>query len=145
MVTYQNKDVNLKTVYSIEYIDNKKDLEYVNSGRCDKGEPWDRYKRKESDNADEAFSWYMVMFVRNDLYDVKIFEQTMLNGELVKEEYIEPAQTTRWSISNAVNRDMEKKIESLQETNSILMESIEKYEAFIKKYNAEKMFKEFVA
>ncbi len=48
MVTYRDKETDLTTVYLIEYIDNQRDLDYVNSGRLDKGEPWERYKTNHS-------------------------------------------------------------------------------------------------
>ncbi len=35
-------DVKLVTKYIFEYIDNEDDFKYVQSGRIDQGEPWER-------------------------------------------------------------------------------------------------------
>jgi hypothetical protein len=143
MVTYQSTSHNIKTVYTVEYIDNQNDADYVSSGRIDKGEPWERYKTKVFQSADSAFSLYVLMLVREDIYDVQLFEQLYLNDEVVREQYIEPVNTLQWSIRMAVSKEMEKRIESLGEANEMLSGEVAQYESFVKKYNAQKTFKEF--
>ena len=143
MITYQKDGVDIKTTYSVEYIDNQKDADYVNSGRIDKGEPWERYKKKEFTDADKAFSLYMVMLVREDIYDVQFFESVYLNGELVREQYVEGVPTLRYSLKTAVNRLQQTQMDRLQATNTALSEEIEFYQAFVDKYKIEQMIKDF--
>lgn len=143
MITYQKDGVDIKTTYTVEYIDNQRDADYVNSGRIDKGEPWERYKKKEFTDADKAFSLYMVMLVREDIYDVQLFESVYLNGELVREQYVEGVPTLRYSLKTAVNRLQEIRLDRLQDTNDTLSEEVKIYQSFIDKYNAKSTFEKF--
>jgi len=144
METYKKEGINLITRYTVEYIDNQKDLDYINSGKFNHGEPWERYKTKQFDNMDEAMSLYMVYLVRSDIYDVKLFEEIILDGETIRENYIEPTSTTAYSLKNAVNKSMyemkskaEKQVETLETENNL-------YKQFIKQYNSEKLFNEYM-
>lgn len=143
MITYQNAETNVKTTYTVEYIDNQKDADYVNSGHIDQGEPWERYKKKEFTDADKAFSLYMVMLVREDIYDVQFFESVYLNGELVREQYVKGVPTLRYSLKTAVNRLQQTQMDRLQSTNAALSEELELYQAFVNRYKIEQRIKDF--
>jgi hypothetical protein len=143
MEMYKKANVNLITRYTIEYLDNEKDLDYVNSGRIDKGEPSDRYKTKQFDNMDDALSLYMVWLVNDRIYDIKLFEQILLDNEIVRESYIEPKNTTAYSLKTAINKGLydnlgkaEKQVETLETENNL-------YKQFMKQYNTEKTFFEY--
>ena len=143
MITYQKDGVDIKTTYKVEYIDNQKDADYVNSGSINQGEPWDRYKKKEFTDADKAFSLYMVMLVREDIYDVQFIESVYLNGELVREQYVEGVPTLRYSLKTAVNRLQQTQMDRLQSANAALSEELELYQAFVNRYKIEQRIKDF--
>lgn len=143
MITYQDKDVDLTTTYSIEYIDNQRDLDYVNLGKFNNGEPWERYKKKVFDDIDSALSVYMIMYVREDILDIKLFEQIKISGETIREQFVEPATTTRWAVRRAVNKEMENTIVRLKEETKITLNALSDYEGFVKKFGVEKAFKEY--
>jgi hypothetical protein len=46
MIAYKKEGLNLVTKYSLEYIDNKQDFDYIESGSIANGEPWN-ITRKE--------------------------------------------------------------------------------------------------
>lgn len=134
----------LETRYIIEYIDNENDFDYVNSGKINQGEPWDRFKKRIFDNIDAAISLYMVYLVWDKVYCVKLFEEIIVDGETVMERYIEPKSTTAFSVKTTINKKMynaneeaEQRIEELEKINSA-------YKAFIKKGRGEEMFYSFL-
>jgi hypothetical protein len=143
MEMYKKSGVNLITRYTIEYIDNEKDFDYVNSGRIDKGEPSDRYKTKQFDNLDDAMSLYTVWLVNDRILDMKLFEEIILNGETIRESYIELKNTTSHSLKTVINKNLydnnvknETKIETLETENRL-------YKQFIDIMHADKMFSEY--
>ena len=142
--TWKKEGINLITRYTVEYIDNEKDLDYVNSGKFNHGEPWERYKNKVYDNMDDALSIYMVYLVRYDIYDVKLFEEILLEGETILETYIEPSSTTAYSLKTWINKSLyeekskvEKQVDMLEIENNL-------YKQFMKQYNVEKTFNEYM-
>lgn len=143
MVTYQDKDIDLATTYTIEYIDNQADLDYVSLGKFNNGEPWERYKKKVFDDIDSALSVYMIMYVREDILDIKLFEQIKISGETIREQFVEPTATTSWAVRMAVNKEMENTIVQLKENAKTVSSVLHDYECFIRKYGAEKAFKEY--
>lgn len=144
MVAYKKEGINLVTRYTIEYMDNEKDLDYVNSGKFNQGEPWERYKKKVFDNMDDAISLYIVWLVNDSILDIKLFEELILDGETIRESYIEPKSTLSYSLKTWVNKNLyennvknETKIETLETENNL-------YKLFIKQFNAEKTFNDYL-
>ena len=127
MISYKDKSVDIKTVYILEYIDNKKDLDYINSGSIAYGEPWERYKTKQFDNLDDAISQYMIYYFSKDIYVLKLFEEIKLNGETVRESYFEPIHglggAIRKHINNS-NKEEKDSIKQLEEENRRLKELV---------------------
>lgn len=143
MEMYKKSGINLITRYTIEYIDNEKDLDYVNSGRIDKGEPSDRYKTKQFNNLDDAMSLYTVWLVNDLILDMKLFEEIILDNETIRESYIELKSTTSYSLKTVINKNLydnnvknETKIETLETENRL-------YKQFIDIMHADKMFLEY--
>lgn len=152
MVSWQNKGVNVDVRYTVEYIDNQKDWNYVCSGSNKNGEPGDRYKVKHFSNLDEAMTSYLVGFfcmcsegqTHNTIYDVKLFEQVLLDGEVVRESWIEPSPTVLHSLHQTFGVEHTNELYNLRRQKQSQIEMLGKYEAFIKAYHAEENFKKFV-
>ena len=144
MEMYKKEGINLITRYTVEYIDNQKDLDYINSGIYKHGEPWERYKTKQFDNMDSALSIYMIYLVRSDIYDVKLFEEIILDGETVRESYIEPTSTTAYSLKIAIDRNMYEQNSKTQQQVETLEAENNLYKQFMKQYNSEKLFNDYM-
>jgi len=140
-ITYQKEGMKLETVYTIEYIDNKKDFD-----RLDKPsslyEPWELYKTKQFTNMQDAISIFVLMYSRDSIYDVKLFEEIKLNGETIQERYLTQLDNFGAITDNETQR--------IRNTNFALKDAIKDYEdeyssfpAFLKKYHAEKTYKQF--
>ena len=116
MISYQKENSGLEIRYSLEYIDNKKDFDYISSGKFSRGEPWERYKKKAYSSLDEAMSYYVLYLFNPQIYDVKLFE------EIVREAYIEPVSTFSWRLKKILNQDLNRangKIKDLEKVNSL--------------------------
>ena len=122
MISYQKENSGLEIRYSLEYIDNKKDFDYISSGKFSRGEPWERYKKKVYSSLDEAMSYYVLYLFNPQIYAVKLFEEVLIDGETVREAYIEPIPTFSWGLKTILNQDLNRvneKIEDLEKLNSL--------------------------
>lgn len=133
MISYQKESVKIETRYQVEYTEREEE------------------RIKSFPSLDEALSFYLVMFFRmcstNDpdcIDDVKLFEQVVLDGEVIRESWIEPVNTILHSLRTTF-RD-----ESIREVNDLRMQmdestkEIDSYKAFIQSIRAEENFKNFV-
>lgn len=135
MIGYKKEGINLITRYSVEYVNNKKDWEYICSGKISDGEPWEHYKIKQFDNIDSAMSFYIIYLVRDDIYDVKLFEKILLNGEIIREVYIQPDSTMIFSLKTAVNKALYETNNRLKEYNELLQEENSLFKEYLKMFN----------
>lgn len=122
MISYQKENSGLEIRYSLEYIDNKKDFDYISSGKFSRGEPWERYKKKAYSSLDEAMSYYVLYLFNPQIYAVKLFEEVLIDGETVREAYIEPVSTFSWRLKKILNQDLNRangKIEDLEKVSSL--------------------------
>ena len=153
MVTYQKKGVRLEIHYTVEYIDNKKDWEYVCSGSIKHGEPWERYKTRHYSSLDEAMTQYLIRFFdmcstkekdgQIGTFDVQLFEEVLLDGETIRESYIEPESTTLHGLRTTFGREQVDELDSLRRLTDEQSDLLARYTDFTKKYNAEDLFKKF--
>ena len=49
MVSYQDSAVDIETRYTVEFVNNKKDWDYICKGIFNHGEPWERYQSRKED------------------------------------------------------------------------------------------------
>ena len=104
MVTWQKQGTEIKTRYTVEYITDKNDWQRVCDG--DHDAPWELYKTRVYESMDDALTFYLVRFFDENTFDVKLFEQIEVDGEQVRESYIEPAGHILDSVRAAVDLDM---------------------------------------
>jgi len=130
--TWMKKDTDVKRIYSLEYIDNKKDFDAAATGDCINGiEPWERYKTIEYNNASQAMIAYVVRKYNPYIYDVKLFETIYVNGEQVAETWIEIDSTAEYILKSFVNKSMVNRNLKLSETIDIYKSEVEVYKKFI--------------
>lgn len=142
MVSYQDSAVNIETRYTVEFVNNKKDWDYICKGIFNHGEPWDRYQSRKYSSLDDAITFYLVHYFSDATYDVRLFEEILLDGKVVRETYFDSSSLGHYIRSN-INKAMEDEILKLRDGSRDTQELISKYDAFIEKYNANKTFKEF--
>src|SRR5699024_10939587 len=69
-------------------------------------EYWERYKKKAYSSLDEAMSYYVLYLFNPQIYAVKLFEEILIDGETVREAYIEPVSTFSWRLKKILNQDL---------------------------------------
>lgn len=142
------------TVYTVEYIDDKKTWDkmcYISDNYCSidkeaRKELWEFYSKREFDNIESALEFYMVRLIDSETFDIKMFEQIYVNGELIFEQFIEPNSTVKFHMENILNKEMRQKIDDLERRVQQAEESVRLYQNFMKlmeeKYG--QLFNEFV-
>lgn len=138
---------NVESLYTVEYIDDLKTweqfLDVTGSGYNETIEPWELYKKRTYDNVRDALTFYMIKYVQETTYDIKLYEEIQVNGETVLEQNIEPSATTKWSLREIVNGNLNRWNERLENENDLLGKENEEYRAFLKDMNAEETFKKW--
>ena len=154
MVSWQKQGVNVDVRYTVEYIDNQKDWNYVCSGSNKHGEAYERYKKKHYSSLDEAMSQYLIGFFvmcstkeedkPRGVFDIRLFEEVLIDGESVRESWIEPTSTVLYNLHQTFGVEHTSELYSLRQQKQDQADMLAKYEAFIKAYHAEENFKKFV-
>lgn len=137
-------DKKIETKYTAEFVTDKKDYAYIIGGRCNDGEPWEKYQKKEFDDLDKALEFYMRGLVDDSFLDIKLFEQIFVDGVCQRESFIEPPNTLRFYLRTTVNKELEKEIRSLREKNERLNEVGELMREFVCMYHMEDRLNEFI-
>ena len=101
---------NVETLYTVEYIDDpetwEKFLDVTGTGYDGTIEPWELYKKRTYDNVADALAFYIVRYIQEDTYDIKLYEEVRMDGETILEQNIEPARITKWSLRTSVNENL---------------------------------------
>lgn len=122
MITYihENYRNRLKTRYTVEYINNQKDMDYVQSGKISLGDPCDRYKKRTYDCIEDAIRFYMVSLFNTSILDIKFSEEILLDNDVVRESYIEPYGTFENTIIKLINEGLYKALQRAHESTEAL-------------------------
>lgn len=72
MVSYQDSAVDIETRYTVEFVNNKKDWDYICKGIFNHGEPWERYQSRKYSSLDDAITFYLVHYFSDATYDVRL-------------------------------------------------------------------------
>ena len=140
----------LRINYHIEIINDKKTWEkllWVTENYKEyRIEPWELYTNKDFDNFEKALEYYMVWYVSNQCYDIKMWEQIYMNNEMIYEEYIEPHCTTRSKMRRIIDRDTYYILRDYERTAEELEKENNLYKGFIKAMGKqyEEMFNKYV-
>lgn len=84
------------------------------------------YTKKEYDSIENALEYYLCWYVNENCYDLKMWEQIYVNGEMVLEQMIEPKSTCKSVMRHSIDREMkdrmnkaESKVEELERSNTL--------------------------
>lgn len=125
MVTYTNNNYKnrLETRYTLEYIDNQKDMDFVCSGKISDKEPWERYKKKIYTDLDSAMSAYIIYHLNDNIYFCQLLEEIILEGETIRESYIEWDSSIDSTICKILQTDAEEEIKKVNNEIDVLEKS----------------------
>lgn len=140
-VGYTKDGVSLKTVYTIEYITDKRDFDRVCSGKH--YAPWELYKTYKTDSLQQAMTVFLAHYASALTYDVKLFEEIYVNGELIREQCI----TDIMSFSRICDRNEKRLADIICAKDEIIKEQAKVVEEMevIKRAFGKKQYDEFIA
>lgn len=111
----------VETKYLIESITDEKTW-----SKFLKTEDINLYTKKEYDSIENALEYYLCWYVNENCYDLKMWEQIYVNGEMVLEQMIEPKSTCKSVMRHSIDREMkdrmnkaESKVEELERSNTL--------------------------
>lgn len=130
----------VETKYIIESITDEKTW-----NKFLKTEDIDLYSRREYNNVSEALGYYLTWYVNENCYDIKMWEQIFVNGEMVLEQMIEPKGTTKNYMSQSIDREMKDRMHRAEVKTQELQEQNKMYSAFIDRMGEQfkEMFNDF--
>ena len=141
---------NLRINYHIEIINDAKTwdkflkaTESLNAPHSDA--PWELYINRDFDSFEKALEYYMIWYVSDECFDIKMWEQIYMNDEMVYEEYCEPHRCTKSEMRRIVDRDTYDRLHNYDMQTKELEKSNELMSGFIKVLGNqyEDMFKDF--
>lgn len=88
--------------------------------------------KKDFDNFEKALEYYMVWYVSDQCYDIKMWEEIYMDDEMIYENYVEPHCTTRSEMRRIIDRDTYDRLEVYERTTKNLERENNLYKGFIK-------------
>ena len=135
---YAKEPDKTKTKYIVESIRDEKTWdEFIRT------EDLDLYEKRTYDNIADALTFYLTWFVSDDCYDIKMWQQIIIDEEVILEEFIEPKGNTVNNIRDQIDRDMKRRLYNLERENEEIKRTNEIMNNFIKAIGTEGMFKNF--
>ena len=103
------------------------------------------YTKKEYDSIENALEYYLCWYVNENCYDLKMWEQIYVNGEMVLKQMIEPKSTCKSVMRHSIDREMKDRMKQAERKAEELEHSNELYKGFLKVMGKqfEEMFKEY--
>lgn len=141
MVTWTKQDADIKTLYTVEYVMDANNWKRICDGKHPA--PWELYQKKQFDGLDAALTFYLVRLFDAATYDVKLFEEIHVDGESVREAYIEPAGPVFDGIRSAIDLDMRNRLNKLEEQTAVQEKELADYCRFISKCKLDWDFRAF--
>ena len=89
--------------------------------------PWELYTNKDFGSFEKAMEYYMVWYVSDNCYDIKMWQQIYLDDEMVYEGYCEPACTTRSEMRRMIDKgtyerlgNYDREVKELEHQNKLM-------------------------
>ena len=137
---------NVETHYTIEFIDDPKTWErFLKADNINNSyEPWELFTVKEYDNITDAIRFFIVKGSHEGTYLIQMMENIYYNGELILENPVEFSDDLYTAIAINVNKDIQERLVKISNAYESILQLIEHYKNFLKKYHAEEQFKTYL-
>lgn len=145
---YHNSDLDVKTVYDVEYIANERDYRRLmdDAGRIENGmivcEPWECYSKRTFDNLQYAMNFFMCKCSDEFGSFAKLCERVLLDDDIVQEKILESPICA--SVRERINKEMEKSYWEMRKSAEELEKSNKMMREYIEYTKQERLFEEFL-
>jgi hypothetical protein len=132
--SYIKPNTDIKTKYQIEFTRNQKIFDIMDTSKF----TFDMLNKIEFDYLQDAINTYNVLYYDESVLHVMLFEQIILNDEVILEQC---KDNTSISI---LPRSVQNRVNQIELENEEYKKDKEQMKAFIKKYKAEDIYKKFI-
>lgn len=130
----------VETKYTVEYVNDAKIWKKVlKTDDC-----MEMYSKREYDNISDAITFYMTWFISDQCYDIKLWEQVFVNGEMVLEQMIEPKGNVINNMRTQIDRDMKESLHKAKNQVKQIETENNTLKDFIKHIHAEEMLSQYI-
>jgi len=136
--------------FVLEYCDNPKKFDRLGKVGVEIDDVYDRiiFEEKETDRfrgfESIAYQRYLFYLFNPKILDVKMWEEIYENGTMIQERFIAMPATFPHEFGKAVSRDVMENRDTLRKENEELKQTLATYTGFIKKYNADNTYQEYL-
>lgn len=123
--SYIKPDTNIKTKYIIEYTQDKKVFDLMDTVKFD----FEMLKKIELDYLQDAINIYNRLYYDESTLHIMLFEQILLNDEIILE------QSKDMQSINILPQHIQNKVNQIENINKELTEQIQQIETALTKYN----------
>lgn len=124
MYTYKDNNVDVKTLYTVEYTTDQKVFDLMDTSKF----YFDMLSKRQFDYLEDAISFWNTLYYREDVLHVMLFEQIVLNGEIVLEQSKDQVlPTVLDDISRKRVDHVERLMEEYERENNLLKAFLQKY------------------
>lgn len=128
--SYKDKNRDIKTRYTIEYTRNQKIFNIMDTKDFD----FDMLDKKQFDYLEDAFSFWIYLYYDESVLHVMLFEQIILNGEIILEQCKDMVTPTVLDkISAQKVKKAEKAMEEYKKENDLFKKFLAKYHIDMKR------------
>lgn len=151
-IFYQKEGSKLRKRYVLEYCDDPKKFERLGNIGVEVDDVYHQVVFEETEDKEERF-WgfdgialelYLYYLFYEPILDVKLWEEIYEGDELISERYIAMPSTFHHQFGKLVNKDVMENRDALRKENEELKKTLATYANFIKKYNAEQTYQEYI-
>lgn len=142
---------NLRINYHIEFINDEKTWnKFVKATESliapHSDAPWELYDIKDFDTFEKALEFYMVWYISDKCFDIKMWEQIFMDDEMIYEEYCEPHCCTKSEMRRMLDKGTYDRLCNFDRRTAELERSNELMTGFIKRMGKqfEEMFNQYL-
>lgn len=125
MYSYKKENTDIKTLYTIEFTRDQKVFEIMNTANFD----FNMLNKKTFDYLQEAINLYNVLFYEESVLHIMLYEQIILNGEIILEQEKDMRSV------NILSQETQRQIKKVEYENDLLKEENKIMSEFLSKYN----------
>lgn len=123
--SYVKENTNVKTHYTIEFTRDQKVVDLIDTTKFE----FSMLSKKEFDFLEDAINSYNVLYYDESVLHVMLFEQVILNDEIILE------QAKDMTAISILSQETKKQIDRVETINEALKEENELYKTYLNKFH----------
>lgn len=118
--SYKTENVDIKTLYTVEYTRDQKVIKLMDTAQFD----YNMLSKKEFDYLEDAVSFFNTLYYSESVLHIVLYEQVILNGEIVLEQFKDCVLPT---VLDKISAQRVKRAEAIEEEYKMENEKLKKF------------------